>query len=308
MAMPGNIELALRILGSRGITKINCHTCKKQKGLDEYSHRQLINYKDSIYNEFAPKGRCKNKTASCKGCIIGAVTHLECHVCGLTKPLSKFMKTQRRIPDQARCKRCVELQLDTERIGEVEDFDDYECDDTEEEDSDEDVDFPLGTKMHASRSATCPGSDYKDVDSDMAKAVGQMSVDAARTPDTSYGGNTTLASTFASIAGSVTTAATMSDEWSFVSSAGKAKSYRNNKSTMGGSSITVGTEGECTSTAGSVTQRRVGGWIKEKIRLPLENEWGVCTGGQPRLFKKKQGGKKNHDYEDDLDEDDGEEI
>ena len=45
-----SLALALKVLGQRGIDKIRCHVCKKFYCLSDYSHRQLINYKDSIYN------------------------------------------------------------------------------------------------------------------------------------------------------------------------------------------------------------------------------------------------------------------
>ncbi|KAF8444395.1 Stc1 domain-containing protein [Terfezia claveryi] len=274
-AVFGNIEQALKDLDSRGITKIECNTCKRRKGFHEYSNKQLLNYKNSIHNEYAPAGRCR-KTASCKDCVNGGVTHIECQACGVVKPLSKFLKVQRRMRDKARCKRCVQLDLETERGYEVEDPDDYEGDETGD-DSDEDVDFPLGTKGYANESAICPVKDGdKDVDGGMEKAVEQMNIDAA--PGS------------APVVGSVTTSTATSDEWALVNKAGKGKSLKPGY----------------TPTA----SQRFGGWVKEKNRPPVNNEWGVgaCAGGQPRWFKKKDGGKKHSDFEDDLDEDDGEEI
>ncbi|RPB26542.1 hypothetical protein L211DRAFT_899943 [Terfezia boudieri ATCC MYA-4762] len=275
-AMFGNIEQALKALDSRGITKIKCNTCKIHKGFHEYSNKQLLNYKNSIHNEYAPAGRCKGKTASCKDCVNGCVTHIECQVCGVAKPLSKFLKAQRRMGDNARCMRCVQLHLETERGCEVEDPDDYEGDQTED-DSDEDVDFPLRTKGYANESAICPVKDGdKDVDNGMAKAVEQMNIDA--TPGS------------APVVGSVTTTTGPSDGWALVNRAAKGKSSKS----------------EYTPTA----SQGVGSWGREKIRPPVNNEWGLgaCAGGQPRWFKKKHGGKKRSDSEDDLDEDDGEEI
>lgn len=153
----------------------------------------------------------------------------------------------------------------------------------------------------------------------------------------SNGGSATPASTSdgpAPVVGSVTTATAMSDEWAFVNAAAKGNSYgRSNsygksngygkgKLAVGNSpfttsglgsprytaQVTVGTAGGTTPTTGSAS-RKVGGWVKEKARPPVDNEWGwgACVGGQPRWFKKKQGGK-NNDYGDDLDEDDGEEV
>lgn len=204
------------------------------------------------------------------------------------------------------------------------------------------MDLPPGTEKYANGSTTCPvEADDEDVDGGMAKVVGQMNIGATPTPSTtassitapttnlcsargessaSIEGSTTPASSFefgesASVAGTAATATHMSAEWEFVNAAGKGKNYGNGKSDMGCSSPTVGAPGYMTpgtvGTIGGTTStagRKVGGWVKEKIKPPLENAWGVCAGGQPRLFKKKQGGRKNNEYGDDLGEDDGEEI
>jgi len=164
----------------------------------------------------------------------------------------------------------------------------------------------------------------------MAKAIGQINTVASSTPYTTdpisgpgntrgrssapTGGNTTPAFTSggsASVAGSVTTTTIMSGEWAFVSAASKIKNYGKNKPAAGASWPTVGTPGCRTlATVGttSTAARKVGGWVKEKAQPPMDNEWGGCAGGQPRLFKKKQGGRKNNENGDDLGEDDGEEI
>ena len=180
------------------------------------------------------------------------------------------------------------------------------------------MDLPPGESDNCLAKGNVKGK-KEDIVGGMAKLLGQMNVDAAPITassamtgpgsahgrfSVSNGGSTSPASA----AGSTAT----NDEWAFVNAARKGKSYGNS------SSLTVGAPGyttpatiepasRSTSTARS-TARNVGGWVKEKNRPPIFNEWGRCAGGQPRLFKKTQSGKKNNEDEDEGGRDDGEEI
>ncbi|TGZ84553.1 hypothetical protein EX30DRAFT_337067 [Ascodesmis nigricans] len=101
--------------GSALPPKIKCYVCKRDKTIDQYANVQLKRYQDTIYNPYAPAGRCtKDPKTTCKACTPGQTQELFCHICLQTMKLDKFSKNQRDKPDKARCIKCVERHLDTE--------------------------------------------------------------------------------------------------------------------------------------------------------------------------------------------------
>ncbi|KAI9747846.1 MAG: hypothetical protein M1815_003835 [Lichina confinis] len=114
----------------RWADKIECSGCKKWRGQDGYSKRQLAGSKNKI---------------KCRDCTGEQVKELTCIVCTDVKDLGEFSRAQRRVPDHARCIRCVKLYLETEpgldqREGSDLD-DDYSDDDDDSDDGDSEI-FP----------------------------------------------------------------------------------------------------------------------------------------------------------------------
>ncbi|KAF3922168.1 hypothetical protein ABW21_db0203887 [Orbilia brochopaga] len=125
---------------------IVCFVCRREKPQSQYSTRQLTRWKATIYQPYAPGGRVKGDSrTTCKSCTPDQTTELTCIVCGETNGLGHFAKTQRKTPDAARCKVCINRQADTAPDLEVPDSDEY----TASDDSDDDRDFDTGNTMDA---------------------------------------------------------------------------------------------------------------------------------------------------------------
>ncbi|KAK6517390.1 hypothetical protein TWF281_004047 [Arthrobotrys megalospora] len=119
---------------------IVCFVCRRAKPQSQYSTRQLTKYKSTIYQPFAPGGKVKAQhRATCKTCTPDQTTELTCIVCGETNGLQYFAKTQRKNPDTARCKVCINKQADTAPDLDVPDSDDYASSSDEEDEADFDT-------------------------------------------------------------------------------------------------------------------------------------------------------------------------
>ncbi|KAJ6260327.1 hypothetical protein Dda_4552 [Drechslerella dactyloides] len=122
---------------------IVCFVCRREKPQSQYSTRQLTKWKATIYQPYAPGGRVKAASrTTCKSCTPDQTTELTCIVCGETNGLGHFAKTQRKTPDAARCKVCINKQADTAPDLEVPDSDGYTSSD--DDNGDEDRDFDTG--------------------------------------------------------------------------------------------------------------------------------------------------------------------
>ncbi|RVD81305.1 uncharacterized protein DFL_009173 [Arthrobotrys flagrans] len=121
---------------------IVCFVCRREKPQSQYSGRQLAKHRGTIYQPFTSggKGKPQHRT-TCKTCTADQTTELTCIVCGETNGLSHFAKTQRKNPDIARCKDCINKQAEIAPDLEMPDSDDYASSD--EEDG---VDFDTGNK------------------------------------------------------------------------------------------------------------------------------------------------------------------
>ncbi|RPA97140.1 hypothetical protein L873DRAFT_1771828 [Choiromyces venosus 120613-1] len=92
-------------------TSITCNVCHRKKPQSSFAGRQLGKF--TSYNKAFVRDPGSVKV-TCKDCTTQQTTELTCCVCSSTKPLDAFAKNQRKIPDQARCKDCVNRDLETE--------------------------------------------------------------------------------------------------------------------------------------------------------------------------------------------------
>jgi DNA repair protein RAD7 len=86
--------------------KIKCGRCSKNLPQAKYSIKQLTDARWQVKNV----GRI-NKSINCQPCTGQRVVEVECTMCGKTKGLEDFAKSQRSKPDTAKCFKCVEVQL-----------------------------------------------------------------------------------------------------------------------------------------------------------------------------------------------------
>ena len=82
--------------------KIKCHRCEKNLPTVKFSEKQLNDFRAQIYQTY---GENTTSRIICRKCIGGAqaIVELECTVCGKTKALDAFAKSQRKVPDTAVC-------------------------------------------------------------------------------------------------------------------------------------------------------------------------------------------------------------
>lgn len=93
--------------------KLKCGRCSKNLPQARFSAKQLNDARRQI------KESCKvNKPISCQSCTGQQVVEIECTMCGKTKGLEEFAKSQRRNPDTAKCYQCVEMILAQDAIEE----------------------------------------------------------------------------------------------------------------------------------------------------------------------------------------------
>jgi DNA repair protein RAD7 len=100
----------------RGIplpTKIKCGRCHKNLPQAKYSVKQLTDARWQIKNSTKIY-----KAINCQGCTGQQKVEIECTMCGKTKGLEEFAKSQRSKPDTAKCFKCVEAQLADEPFNE----------------------------------------------------------------------------------------------------------------------------------------------------------------------------------------------
>nr|KMM70616.1 hypothetical protein CPAG_06927 [Coccidioides posadasii RMSCC 3488] len=97
--------------------KIKCKICKKIRGANAFSKRQLEELRKAILKNGAT-GLNGPGYAGCRSCISHQTVELTCCVCDKTKPLEYFSKNQRKDPDNARCTNCVQGYLDIEPVME----------------------------------------------------------------------------------------------------------------------------------------------------------------------------------------------
>ncbi|KAL4795236.1 Stc1 domain-containing protein [Aspergillus venezuelensis] len=94
--------------------KLKCKVCRKLRGADKFSKRQL----DIFRNAFVVEGQsATNKGyATCRGCTGGQTMELRCSICDKTKSLDCFALSQRREHEFARCFDCVQGHRDAEPV------------------------------------------------------------------------------------------------------------------------------------------------------------------------------------------------
>ncbi|KAF8470082.1 hypothetical protein BDZ91DRAFT_792100 [Kalaharituber pfeilii] len=287
----GNAVESKMFLTRRNITTISCDVCQKVRKLEHYSNRQIINYKNTIENVYAPKGRTVRIRVLCKDCTPGVVTQLHCIICDQTMELKRFTKTHRKTPDVARCKRCVEASLDTERFGEHIDHEELE-DFSDEESSEEDVDDVDGYVSTPEQKASGQDNNDEDLVSALAKSTSRQS--AMVTP----------------LLSGQETPAGEELQWIPVDHAAKNQNYAfNYKVSSGANTPSRSRSGTSTATTPGTSGNASRGWgkvPKPPIVLAQEQVWqserakklGLSShGGQQRLFVRKQ--KRNDDDEED---------
>ncbi|KAL4958717.1 uncharacterized protein BDV14DRAFT_28678 [Aspergillus stella-maris] len=94
--------------------KIKCKVCRKLRGADKFSKRQLDIFRNALVVERKP---ATNKGyAACRGCTGGQTMELRCSVCDKTKSLDGFALSQRREHEFARCFDCVQGHRDVEPV------------------------------------------------------------------------------------------------------------------------------------------------------------------------------------------------
>ncbi|KAL9583371.1 MAG: hypothetical protein Q9212_002744 [Teloschistes hypoglaucus] len=91
--------------------KTRCQNCRKIKGINNFSNKQLM----TLRHRIAGPGGDKAKSAiaeiiTCRMCTGGPVNELTCSICGEVKGLDGFSKAQRKDPDEARCILCLHQQ------------------------------------------------------------------------------------------------------------------------------------------------------------------------------------------------------
>ncbi|KAK6510103.1 hypothetical protein TWF481_004816 [Arthrobotrys musiformis] len=123
---------------------ILCCVCHRLKPQSQFSTRQLTKHKGTLYQPTGGKGGRPQHRTTCKTCTADQTTELTCIVCGETNGLDHFAKTQRKNPDTARCKNCINMQADIDPNLAVPDSDEYASSD----DSEDEVDFDTGAKEH----------------------------------------------------------------------------------------------------------------------------------------------------------------
>jgi hypothetical protein len=93
--------------------KIKCGRCQKNLPQVKFSMKQLTDARWQIKNSSKVY-----KPINCHNCTGQQVVEVECTMCGKTKGLEDFAKSQRRNPDTAKCFKCVEAQLANEAFDE----------------------------------------------------------------------------------------------------------------------------------------------------------------------------------------------
>jgi DNA repair protein RAD7 len=93
--------------------KIKCGRCQKNLPQVKYSIKQLTDARWQIKNS----GKMY-KAINCQSCTGQQKVEIECTMCGKTKGLEDFAKSQRSKPDTAKCFKCVEAQLADEAFNE----------------------------------------------------------------------------------------------------------------------------------------------------------------------------------------------
>ncbi|KAL8716571.1 MAG: hypothetical protein Q9225_006110 [Loekoesia sp. 1 TL-2023] len=104
-------EKAARLNNIKLPDKTRCNGCHKLKALSLFSNKQLIDLRQRIAGRQGEKAKAPTaEIITCRTCTSGQVQELTCFICGETKGLEAFGKTQRKNPDTARCILCVHEQ------------------------------------------------------------------------------------------------------------------------------------------------------------------------------------------------------
>ncbi|KAF2116564.1 Stc1 domain-containing protein [Lophiotrema nucula] len=98
--------------------KLKCDRCEYYYGPQSYSEIQLNTARAALKNG----GTRATYKIKCRRCTGGQPVEVPCKMCGQTKGLEEFAKSQRAKPDNAECMACVEKRLALEAVNE----DDYE--------------------------------------------------------------------------------------------------------------------------------------------------------------------------------------
>jgi DNA repair protein RAD7 len=93
--------------------KIKCGRCQKNLPQAKYSTKQLTDARWQIKNSAKIY-----KAINCQACTGQQKVEVECTMCGKTKGLEEFAKSQRAKPDTAKCFKCIEAQLADEAVDE----------------------------------------------------------------------------------------------------------------------------------------------------------------------------------------------
>ncbi|KAF2748942.1 hypothetical protein M011DRAFT_457062 [Sporormia fimetaria CBS 119925] len=101
-----------RLKGVKLPPKIKCSRCEKYRPAPAFSHNQLNDAREAIYN----RGQRAVYHIRCLACVGAQVVEIECTICKETKGMEDYSKVQRAKPDQAKCWECVEKQLEVEPV------------------------------------------------------------------------------------------------------------------------------------------------------------------------------------------------
>jgi DNA repair protein RAD7 len=102
----GSIANSPRLKGVPLPEKVRCGRCHKNLPQAKYSTKQLTDARWQVKNQ----GRIE-KPINCHHCTGQQKVEVECIMCGKTKGLDEFAKSQRAKPDTAKCYKCIEIQL-----------------------------------------------------------------------------------------------------------------------------------------------------------------------------------------------------
>lgn len=91
--------------------KIKCCRCDKYKNQAAFSSKQLTDARYAVKHQ----GQSAAYRIKCQKCTGGQPVEYECSVCGITKGLEEFAKSQRK-KDDKECFKCVEKRLDVDPV------------------------------------------------------------------------------------------------------------------------------------------------------------------------------------------------
>ncbi|KAF2839586.1 hypothetical protein M501DRAFT_1015681 [Patellaria atrata CBS 101060] len=112
LGAPSPAELARVAIPDRPVLK--CFRCEKNKVNSNFSDKQLEGLRIHILENKKKGQHAITHQVNCRACTGQQVCELTCEKCDKTKSLDDFAKAQRSKGEKARCKKCMEAQLNDE--------------------------------------------------------------------------------------------------------------------------------------------------------------------------------------------------